>query len=322
MDAGTRLYLIGTQAVLQPGDDTGDAQLAFYERAFSRARAVPGITYPTRIVRYERQVPKGTLTMLGIEARDGTPAPDGMVSWTLSGRELNVEQWERGRPDELSREDIRWDWMSERSCGGCAHAVGDVTPHGGTPYLLTGLAPEDTSRTCRDDVVVVPYDPAWPALYEACAAWIRTALGQGFVTRTEHFGSTAIPDMPAKPVLDLLVEVPSVDEARRRALSVLTGPSWEHWRYGDHCMSIRRDGFMGVRTHHLHYAPRGHELWERTAFRDHLRSDAGDARRYAELKGRLAEAYGDDRERYTRAKASFVEEVTRRALAIQKRKYI
>jgi len=54
MDAGTRLYLIGTQAILQPGDDTGDAQLAFYERAISRARAVPGITYPTRIVRYER----------------------------------------------------------------------------------------------------------------------------------------------------------------------------------------------------------------------------------------------------------------------------
>jgi len=66
---------------------------------------------------------------------------------------------------------------------------------------------------------------------------------------------------------------------------------------------------MGIRTHHVHMAPRGHTLWEGISFRDYLRRHPGEAARYAALKRDLAARHAHDRERYTQAKTQFVREV-------------
>jgi GrpB-like predicted nucleotidyltransferase (UPF0157 family) len=71
---------------------------------------------------------------------------------------------------------------------------------------------------------------------------------------------------------------------------------------------------MGKRTHHLHLAPAGHEIWNGLAFRDYLRTHPEEAARYASLKRQLAESHQTDRERYTEAKTEYVKKVTEKAL--------
>ena len=70
---------------------------------------------------------------------------------------------------------------------------------------------------------------------------------------------------------------------------------------------------MGQRTHRVHMAPQGHEIWKGLVFRDTLRSHSEEASRYAALKQELAAGYREDRERYTQAKTEFVRKVTSRA---------
>jgi len=93
------------------------------------------------------------------------------------------------------------------------------------------------------------------------ANWLRNAIAPEIALRVEHYGSTAIPNMPAKPFIDTLLEVPSFAEARRSLIPVFNKPECEYWWYNGHmCFIVRKDP-MGTRTHHIHAAPRGHRLW-------------------------------------------------------------
>ena len=78
---------------------------------------------------------------------------------------------------------------------------------------------------------------------------------------------------------------------------------------------FKRKEIMGERSHHIHLAPAGHDIWKGLAFRDYLRSHGEEAGRYAALKQRLASLYPADRERYTQAKTEFVNEILAKALA-------
>ncbi|MEI6162193.1 MAG: GrpB family protein, partial [Roseococcus sp.] len=80
-----------------------------------------------------------------------------------------------------------------------------------------------------DEVELVAYDPAWPALYLAEATRLRAALTPGLILAMEHFGSTAIPGMPAKPIIDILIAVPSVEAARARAVLPLQALGYAFW---------------------------------------------------------------------------------------------
>ena len=141
------------------------------------------------------------------------------------------------------------------------------------------------------------------------AGWLRNIVSPDIALRIEHYGSTAIPGIPAKPVIDILMEVPSFTEARRNLIPLFNKPECEYWWYDEHMVFIIRDRSTGLRTHHIHAAPKGHQVWQGLAFRDYLRTHPEDARRYATLKYKLAESHGNDREAYTDLKADFVNEI-------------
>jgi len=174
------------------------------------------------------------------------------------------------------------------------------------------VAPGQTG--CDDSVHLVDYDPAWPEKFNEFSDWLRERLGPDVALKIEHFGSTSIPGMIAKPMIDVLVEVPSFPEAKQRALPSLNNEKWEYWWYSDHMTFVRRDRLMGPRTHHVHMMPRGRDLRSRLAFRDYLRSHVEDASRYATLKRQLAKSHQTTREHYTDAKAVFVNEIVAKVM--------
>jgi len=163
-------------------------------------------------------------------------------------------------------------------------------------------------------VEVVPYDPAWPARFQEEAEILRRALARWLVGPVEHIGSTAVPGLCAKPVLDIMAGVATLDSSRpaiaaASELGYCYAPyqtELEHW----FCKPS-----PAVRTHHLHLIPVGTPQWLRPiAFRDYLRSHPDVAGEYRVLKQQLARAHRLDREAYTQAKRPFIDRVTDVAL--------
>lgn len=160
-------------------------------------------------------------------------------------------------------------------------------------------------------VHIVPYDPAWPALFELERQLLSRTLRSWLAGPIEHVGSTAVFGLAAKPVIDVMAAVESL-EASRDAVVVLPEAGYHYAPYRPEVMHwFCKPGFS-LRTHHLHLVPYRSLLWtERIAFRDCLRSDAKVASEYAELKHSLAEVHRFDREAYTEAKAPFIARVLR-----------
>ena len=127
----------------------------------------------------------------------------------------------------------------------------------------------------------------------------------------EHVGSTAVPGLAAKPVIDIMAAVESL-EASRPAISAAADAGYLYWPYKAHVMHWFCKPSDTHRTHHLHIIPHGSSLWRaRLGFRDALRADSALAAEYARLKLRLAKQYRYDREAYTDAKTGFVQRVLR-----------
>ncbi len=163
-----------------------------------------------------------------------------------------------------------------------------------------------------DEIIIVPYDPVWPALYAAESARVRGALPPGLVIAIEHFGSTAIPGLAAKPVIDILVAVRSIAAARGCAVAPLTALGYAFW--ADNPKPDRLFFVKGLppaprRTHHVHMTEPEGEMWQRLKFRDYLRrrEDARDA--YLAVKRDLARRFPWDREAYTEGKQDFVDAI-------------
>jgi len=156
-----------------------------------------------------------------------------------------------------------------------------------------------------DTMLVVPYDPQWPAQYEAERTKIIQVLGD-MIAGIEHFGSTAIPGLAAKPTIDILVLVERLQPEAvyaRRLHSLGYMPQAFPGDAPDHVL-LRKGS---PRTHHLHIVPQGsYEHRRHLAFRDYLRTHPDTAQAYAELKIRLAQMYPSDREAYSHAKTDFV----------------
>lgn len=177
-------------------------------------------------------------------------------------------------------------------------------------------------RVVREEVEIVPYDPAWPELFRREAEHLKSCLPPGIVRRIEHFGSTAVPGLAAKPIVDVLVEVADLQEARARIVPVLESQGYDYfWRptHGDdgppfYAWFIKRDPRTGARTHHIHMVERHFaEHWDRLLFRDYLIEHSQVAREYESLKRRLATESARDRVAYTRGKTEFLVDVTERA---------
>jgi GrpB-like predicted nucleotidyltransferase (UPF0157 family) len=166
-------------------------------------------------------------------------------------------------------------------------------------------AAEDLARAGGRDapVEIVTYDSAWPAAFEA----ERKRLAQLLVgVEIHHFGSTAVPDLAAKPVIDMIALVDDLDAP----IAALIAEVGYQFPEAFNAMLTHRRFLCypntAHRTHHLHLVDDHEELDRRLRFRDRLRADPALAAEYEALKRALAERYRDDRETYTEAKAAFV----------------
>lgn len=176
---------------------------------------------------------------------------------------------------------------------------------------------EKIARVVKEDVAIVPYDPRWPGMFEQERAHLLSCLPGDLVRRIEHFGSTAVPGLCAKPIVDVLVEVTSLEETRLRIAPVLEAQGYDYfWRpmWDDnvppfYAWFIKRDA-RGSRTHHIHMVEAHFEHWDRLLFRDYLIEHAEVAREYGELKRRLAATHPNDRVAYTKAKGEFIVRIT------------
>jgi GrpB-like predicted nucleotidyltransferase (UPF0157 family) len=163
-------------------------------------------------------------------------------------------------------------------------------------------------------IEIAPYDPEWPARFREEREALGRILAPWLAGPIEHIGSTAVPGISAKPVIDIMAGVDTL-EASRPAIAAAEGfgycyfpyrPDREHW----FCKPS-----AAFRTHHLHLVPVTSLQWARSiAFRDFLRAHADVAAEYDVLKRRLAAEFTFDREAYTQAKSPFIDAVTERAL--------
>ena len=162
-----------------------------------------------------------------------------------------------------------------------------------------------------ETVRVVDYDPDWPQRYAEEANLLSDALG-AYLLAVEHIGSTAIPGMPAKPVIDILAATPGYapfDEVVRRLARIgyLYTPESEVDDPGRRVFRKGPDDLGCLRTHHLHVTEFYSHYWQRmVAFRDHLRGHPEDAASYVDLKRELVARHPQDSRRYTAGKHQFV----------------
>jgi GrpB-like predicted nucleotidyltransferase (UPF0157 family) len=163
-----------------------------------------------------------------------------------------------------------------------------------------------------EPIVVVPYDTRWPEEFQRIAGRLRSLLGP-VATRIDHVGSTAVPGLAAKPVIDIQVSVASIEPEL-----AFVGPLET---YGLHYQRENPDrtkrfflGRDGERRFHVHVRREGSiDEQLNLLFRDYLRVHPADAQEYAEAKRALAERFRNDREGYVHAKEPTVWSLLQRA---------
>ncbi len=167
-----------------------------------------------------------------------------------------------------------------------------------------------------NQIVVMPYDPAWQGEFEAESRRILNALGDNVVS-VHHIGSTAIPGIFAKPIIDILLEVNDLVrlDAETEAMQALGYEAMGEFgipgrRY------FRKSNRLGVRTHHVHAFQTGNpEIERHLAFRDYMIAHPTEAQAYSALKQELARVYPHDRQAYVTGKDPFIKEYEAKALA-------
>ena len=157
-----------------------------------------------------------------------------------------------------------------------------------------------------EQIRLAPADPEWPARFDLEQAVLVEAIGRWVVGGIHHVGSTAVPGLDAKPIIDILVGVSDLETARE-CFEPLAARGYLYASYLPEVMHWFCKPDPARRTHHLHLVPAGSRRFDdELAFRDRLRADPGLAADYSALKRRLAERHRDDREAYTEAKGEYI----------------
>ena len=175
-------------------------------------------------------------------------------------------------------------------------------------------------KVTKERISIVPYCLSWPKMFRDEANFLRKKLPHDLIKRIEHFGSTAVPGLYAKPVIDILVEVTSLGKTKEEIVPIMKNEGYEYfWRpaFGDnmppyYAWFIKRDS-KGKRTHHIHMVEEDSELWDRIYFRDYLKEFPQTAERYNKLKIELSKKYSKDRVKYTEGKSEFIIKTTKKA---------
>jgi GrpB-like predicted nucleotidyltransferase (UPF0157 family) len=166
------------------------------------------------------------------------------------------------------------------------------------------------NNAAEDTIEVVDPDPSWPGQFTAESLAIERVL-RPLEPRIEHFGSTAIPNLPAKPIIDIFIILGDVS-VWPRLVAPLSSLGYIYWAENprtDRMFFVKgMPPFGRRRSHHVHVRTPADTVTE-LVFRDWLRGHPADAARYAKVKRELAERFASDREAYTSAKGEFIEQI-------------
>lgn len=162
----------------------------------------------------------------------------------------------------------------------------------------------------RGTVKLEPYNPKWQKLFESEKSALRKMLGNKFIA-AEHVGSTAIPDIKVKPILDLMLAIPDLNdwEWLKEPLAELGYEFRRDFRNEQgHILFVK--GPEENRTHYLKITELNSDFWtEHILFRDYLVNNPQYRKEYQNLKEKLFDAHGGNREPYTKGKEEFVRKI-------------
>ena len=176
-------------------------------------------------------------------------------------------------------------------------------------------------KAVAETIEIVPYNFNWLKTFDQEANFLKRKFPK-IINRVEHFGSTAVAGLAAKPIVDMLVEVSSLKETKKIIVPELKSLGYDYfWRPEIdkppmYAWFIKRDS-SGKRTHHVHMVEAKSKLWDRINFRHFLRKNKKETKLYEKLKSELAKKYPNDREKYTKAKTKFIVKLTKKAKRLQ-----
>ena len=180
---------------------------------------------------------------------------------------------------------------------------------------MSGSLEERVKRAVSEKIEIVPYNTEWPALFKEEKERLLKLFPVDLSGLIVHFGSTAVPGLSAKPVIDMLVEIFSFEKTKKHIVPILEKNGYDYfWRpiLGDgppfYPWFIRRNS-EGVRTHHIHMAEPGFPLWDQVGFKDILIAHPETAKAYETLKISLAAQFPNDRAAYTHGKSVFIKNI-------------
>lgn len=169
---------------------------------------------------------------------------------------------------------------------------------------------ESLNRAINEQVAIFSYDKAWPLLFEQERDRLLHLFPGDFLA-IEHIGSTAVPGLSAKPIIDILAGVEAIPRADALMEPLCQAKYTTSMEFN--ASLVGRRWLMrwanGHRTHHLHFVVYGSKEWQqRLAFRDRLRANAEIALQYEQHKRKWGAEFRSDREAYTAAKGNFIQE--------------
>lgn len=255
-----------------------------------------------------------------------TPAPGQLFDGV--GRTVHIHMFEESHPEWdahlLFRDFLRQQPAVAARYGELKRKLAEQYPNdriaygeGKTEFIKVVVGRARSGPPAR--VRVVDYDPAWPRMFEEERGRIVKAIGD-WSLGVQHIGSTSVPGLAAKPVIDIMIAVRELEEARRNVIEPLTALGYDYVPEFEVVMPYRLYFRRGdPRSHHIHMVEMETEFWRRhILFRDYLREHPAALAEYAELKRGLAIEHGTDMDGYTEGKTEFIkriEDEARRLLA-------
>jgi GrpB-like predicted nucleotidyltransferase (UPF0157 family) len=185
--------------------------------------------------------------------------------------------------------------------------------------LAAMTEPKEPKRNCRVDgsIVLVPYDERWAEEYVRESSCIRAALG-ALLVQVHHIGSTSIPGLVAKPIIDILLVVAQLDMLDRRVQDLEAAHYEALGEFGIQGRRyFRKTTSEGKRTHQVHAFEFGSpQIHRHLAFRDYLRTHRSAALQYGQVKLELARQFPSDMASYTAGKTPFIRDIEQRAASM------
>jgi len=318
------ILAVGVFGTLRADHPYDDELLKFYSGVYGREKEIPHMPSPTRHLTYEAFMSNGyKIIFTGCEVESLSNIPDGMHGFQATSDKLRIFSWS-SKKQPIIESDINWKWKHCFSAFNNNFVAGDFIvsdlqsneefdniSNGPVIFCFSENTYGDYGSLDykEDEIVLVDPDPTWPQTFKELECWIRRELSEKRALRIEHYGSTSIPGMPAKPVIDILVEVPSFSILRSEIVPRLCSEDCSYVVFMNNVTFCKRDRYGGKRIAHIHMAPKDNPVWEGIDFRDCLRQDSALASDYAHLKRELASKYREDRNHYTMGKANFVKKV-------------